>query len=68
MVITHKSIQIEYKGHLLNGEYSYSAKDLNVRLKTPHGDLQKGEQAISVTRRFTKHPLYMVLFRRKYMQ
>lgn len=43
MVITHKSIQIEYKGHLLNGEYSYSAKDLNVRLKTPHGDLRKGE-------------------------
>lgn len=43
MVITRKSIQIEYKGNLLEGEFSYSAKGLDVRLKTPRGDLQKGE-------------------------
>ena len=28
----------------------------------------KGKKAISVTRRFTENPLYMVLFRQKYMQ
>ena len=28
----------------------------------------KGKKAISVTRRFTENPLYMLLFRRKYMQ
>jgi len=42
MSATHKTIQIEYKDNLLKGEYSYSAKDLYVRLKTPQGDLQKG--------------------------
>lgn len=30
--------------------------------------IYKGKKAISVTRRFTEHPFYMVLFRRKYMQ
>ena len=30
--------------------------------------LYKGKKAISVNRRFTEHPLYLVLFRRKYMQ
>lgn len=42
MVITHQSIQIKYKGHLLKGEYSYSAKDLGVRLETPYGFLSTG--------------------------
>lgn len=28
----------------------------------------KGKKAISITRRFTENPLYMVLFRQKYMQ
>ena len=30
--------------------------------------IYKGKKAISVTRRFTENPLYMFLFRQKYMQ
>ena len=30
--------------------------------------IYKGKKAISITRRFTENPLYMVLFRQKYMQ
>lgn len=30
--------------------------------------IYKGKKSLSVTRRFTENPLYMILFRRKYMQ